>query len=432
MKKFISLALAGTMAISLLAGCTQAPAPTQSSSPAATQSSAPAATPEKTAEPVELIYWSMWNNTEPQAVAIQEAADAYSKKTGNTVKIEWKGRDLKKVIQTSLEAGEKIDLFDADFMIASKQLKDLLLPLDDMAKAVNYDSFAIPSLPAAVRGWAGNLVCIPYQPFTSGVFYNKAAFAAAKIEKDPQTWAEFLDVCEKLKTAGYIPLAQDDAYVIYAFGFHLARYIGQDGVKALVTEGLWAETPEVLKAANDISNLKAKGYLSPTAPDAFPDGENEIGMDKTAMIVNASWIPGEVTNNTGCDLEWGMFNYPTTDGGKDSNTIANVGAQSMAISKKSANPQAAFDFIMTVTSGEFDQKMATTSNGIPADTRNTEWPALLASCREPFNALTSLYDWNMGFSENADIQEVLKAKLNELFGGKITGEQFVAAMEAVK
>ena len=35
----------------------------------------------------------MWNSTEPQAIAIQEAIDAYTAETGIKVEVQWNGRD---------------------------------------------------------------------------------------------------------------------------------------------------------------------------------------------------------------------------------------------------------------------------------------------------------------------------------------------------
>lgn len=383
-----------------------------------------------TSETKEITYWSMWNSTEPMAKVVQEAIDDYTEETGVKVKVEWKGRDIKTILQAALEAGENIDLFDNDYQKISYEYKGKVLSLEDMAKAAGYDDFAAPVFPKAVRKWAGELITIPYQPYTSGVFYNKDMFEKAGIDKEPTTWDEFLEVCEKLKAIGVAPLAQDDAYVDYSFGYHLARYIGQDAVADIVKNGDWAENEAVLKAAQDIVTLKEKGYLSEFAPGAYPEGENELGYDEAAMIVNASWVPSEITNNTQCDINWGMFNYPTVSGGKDPNTIANVGAQGLAINKNSKHPQEAFDLIMKLTSGEFDQKAALETGGIPSDTRNTQWPEFLKGTKEAFGALTDVYDWNCGLNENADMQEAIKANCLKLFEGQYTAQQFVDAMES--
>ena len=38
----------------------------------------------------KLVYWSMWEATEPQGQAIQEAIDAYTKETGVEVDVQFK------------------------------------------------------------------------------------------------------------------------------------------------------------------------------------------------------------------------------------------------------------------------------------------------------------------------------------------------------
>ncbi len=431
MKKIIALLLAAVMVLGLAACGEKTPAANETTQ-AATGTDASEANTEAPATGKEIVYWSMWTEGEPQGTVIKEAAAAYEAATGVHVNIEWKGRDITTVLKAALDAGEKIDVFDDDFQRVSTQFAANALDLEEMAKAAGYDDFAVAALPTAVRGWAGKLVCIPYQPYTSGVFYVKSAFEAAGITEEPKTWDEFLDVCQKLKDAGYTPLAQDDAYTRYTFGFMLARMIGEEGVVELTNKGGWSNSAEAKQVAQMIVDLRSKGFLSDTAPDAYPNGENELGLGLAAMVVNASWVPGEITNNTQCDEVWGMFNFPAmTDKDADPTTVANIGAQGLAINSKSENPQEAFDFIMYLTSGEFDQEMALASNGIPADTRNEQWPEMIANVRDAFNAQTDVYEWNMGLNANGDIKEGLNDCITRLFAGSLDADSFVAAMDAL-
>ncbi|EJX02465.1 extracellular solute-binding protein [gut metagenome] len=224
---------------------------------------------------------------------------------------------------------------------------------------------------------------------------------------------------------------------MYTFGFILARMIGEDAVKELTTNGGWGATAEAKQAAQFVVDLRKNGYLSDTAPDAYPAGENELGLGTAAMVVNASWVPGEITNNmkegnVELNEEWGMFNFPSmTANDKDPSTVANIGAQAMAVNKNSKHAQEAFDFIMYVTSGEFDQKMALESNGIPADTRNEKWPDMIANVRDAFNAQTDVYEWNMGLNANAEVKDALKENINKLFEGKLDAQGFVDAMDGL-
>lgn len=426
--KFLSVLLCGAMVATALTACgnnnTETDAPQTSGNESQAESKAEGGK--------ELVYWSMWTANEPQAEVIKEAIAAYEEASGNTVKVEWKGRDIKTLIQAALESNTQIDLFDDDFQRVAQSFSDNTLDLEEMAAAAGYEENANAGLLNAIRGWAGSLKAIPYQPYTSGVFYNTALFDAAGIEGQPETWTEFMDACQKLVDAGYEPLALDDAYVLYNFGFHLARYIGQDGVKELTKNGDWSSNEGAKKAAQDMIDMVNAGYLESGAPAAYPASENQIGLtEEVAMVVNASWVPAEITNNTSCDIEWGMFNYPAVDGGVDANTLANVGAQGFAIPSYSENAQEAFDFIMTLVTGEFDQKMADATDSIPADSRNT-WPAMLECCKDAYESLTGVYEWNMGLNENQDISSMLSDNVIKLFEGQFsTADDFLSAMDSL-
>ena len=148
------------------------------------------------------------------------------------------------------------------------------------------------------------------------------------------------------------------------------------------------------------------------------------------MVVCANYVCAEVNNNTQSTINWGLMNYPAVDGGADSSN-AYAGANSLAISKNCANPQAAFDFIMFLTTGEFDQKMADGASQIPADSRNTA-PAIMDGTVETLLATDVPLAWNMGLSENSDLAPAFKDVAIKLFEGSYkTGEEFAAAMDAL-
>ena len=51
------------------------------------------------------------------------------------------------------------------------------------------------------------------------------------------------------------------------------------------------------------------------------------------MIICGTWLPNEIKDVTGDSFNWGYFNYPTVDGGKDDNTANNINNQVLAIEK---------------------------------------------------------------------------------------------------
>ena len=236
-------------------------------------------------------------------------------------------------------------------------------------------------------------------------------------------------MCQKLKDAGIAPLAQDSAYCDFAFYHSLVRHLGEAKIEELNMNGGWSGTAAE-QAAQDIIDLVNKGYFVDGAPDEFPSSENKIGFGQAAMIVCADYVTAEVNNQTGTQVNWGLFNYPAVDGGAD-NGAAYMGANSLAITSYSKNPQAAFDFILFLTTGEYGQKLADEAHQIPADSRNTA-PADLNGTIETLQAAVSPMTWCASLSVNADLKDTIKSMCTELFEGKYAdGAAFCAALDAL-
>ena len=119
----MALILTSAMAVSLAAcggggqqaaDTTAAPAAdATTAAPAADSSQSDAETPA--GDGGSLVYWSMWEATEPQGQAIQAAVDQFTADTGISVDLQFKGRTgIREGLQPALDAGTKIDLFDED------------------------------------------------------------------------------------------------------------------------------------------------------------------------------------------------------------------------------------------------------------------------------------------------------------------------------
>lgn len=434
MKKILAMLLVLVMLLSMAACGSGETAETKATEAAKTDAAEATQAPAAEASDVELTYWSMWNSTEGQAKVIQEAADAYEADTGIHINIEWKGRDVKTLIQPALDAGEKVDIFDTDYALISKTFNKYVVDVTDMVEESGLSQHILPVLLETAKGYTGGaLKVIPYQPYTSGVWYNKDMFEAAGIEKAPETFDELLEVCQKLKDSGVNPMTcdQGDGTALLV-GYQLGRYLGQDGVNDLIDNVRWAELPEAKKAAEDIYTLFANGYMSPYAPSNYPDGQNELGYGESAMLLQASWVPNEVVQNTGAELNWGYFPWPAVEGGVDGTDAGMVGAQSFAIVEKSEHVQEAFDFIQTVVTGEFDLKMAEAVSSAPADTDNTVWPQSVSGAEPYFKVMTKSYDWAVGLQNNADYMEYIQDAVNRLCKTEIDPDTFIAELAALK
>ena len=384
---------------------------------------------------ITLTYWSMWNSTENQAKVIQAAADEYYAETGIKVNIEWKGRDMKTLIGVAMDAGENIDIFEDDYMRMIQNNQKYLLNLSEQPFYAEYSSHVMPIIlqTALSEGWGnGTLWCFPYQPYTTGVWYNKALFEKAGITSVPQTWDEFLAVCQKLRDSGVNPLTCNSDTVTLLYGYQLARYIGQDAVTDCLNNVKWAQIPEAKKAAEDLYGLFKAGYFSPYAPANYPDGQNEIGFDESCMILNASWIPNEINQGTGASIDWGFFPWPSVPGGVDGSEAAMVGAQSIGISAKTKYPQEAINFALKLVTGKYDLQMAQQTITIPADVNNTDWPAAISGARPYFDKMTKKYDWAVGLEVNPSYTAILNENLVKLFKMEIDPDQFITALSQMR
>lgn len=251
-KKIVSVLLCAAMVGTMLAGCGGG------SSSSGSTASADAAVSDDT-----LVYWSMWEATEPQGMAIQEAVDAYSEETGVKVDVQFKGRTgQREGLQAALDAGTHIDLFDEDIDRVNGSWGSYLADLEEYATAADYEATANAGLISACReAGGGTLKSIPYQPNVFAFFYNKDLFEQAGVTDVPTTWDEFLNVCQQLKDAGITPITCDDAYADCMIGYHMGRLAGEEKVKAIVADGTW-DDPVVLQMAQDYQELADKGYFS--------------------------------------------------------------------------------------------------------------------------------------------------------------------------
>ena len=393
----------------------------------------------------KLVYWAMWSEDEPQAKVIKDAIAKYTEDTGVEVDVQFKGRSgQREGLQPALDAKQQIDLFDEDVNRVNGSWGKYLLDLEDMAKDYeaehgNETLFAIArNAYGQTHDGDNTLHTIPYQPSIFGFFYNKTLFTKAGIEAAPTTWAEFDAACAKLKEAGITPITADDAYMTSFIGLHLARYIGQDGVKSLVmgeeVNGVsvtW-DDPKVLAAAESFADFAKKGYFSENiATNKYPAGQNqEFAPGEAAIVICGSWLPNEAKASAAEDLEWGYFNYPSVEGGTDDNTANNIANQVFAINKDSKMAKEAFELITYITTGDFDKQMTEEALCIPTDKANSDaWPTELADVKDDFDATVSYYDWAAGVENNNDLTPVLAEQTLNLAAGKVDAAGFVAAMK---
>lgn len=355
----------------------------------------------------------MWSETEAQADVIKAAIEEFTTLYPDVeITVDWMGRDVRKTIQASLDAGQ-YDLWDSPV--------DAVLP--------NYASY----------GYDLTELMAAENPVLDGKTYNDVAnptlmeaVKSAGITKEPETWDEFLDVCETLKNAGFTPLSVDDGYVVLPFASYLGRLKGLDFISQLISdpEGTLWDDPAVVEAANAMQELWDKGHMSVnSASNKYPAGQNEVAMGNATMYLVGSYMLNEVKEITGDEFNWGCFAFPAPEGYEYGIDVNTIGMQAMQVAKNATDPELAFYFASFCTTGKYDQMMSEQTNSIPSAS-DTEWPAMLECAKGVLNSTTTNVPYGFGIQYNADFTPIYKEQVQKLLGGQTDAASFLAACKS--
>ena len=285
---------------------------------------------------------------------MKQAADFFEKKTGADIEFLW------------LEEEGDADLFQ----IAASDFADVdaatLLDLTEMAEKSGYAEKSHEVLRNQITDQCGFLGAVAQVPYLGGVYYNADIFTNCDITEMPRSWEAFEETAATLKAAGWEPLTLDKEDAVAAMELHLRRTIGNEEMrKYMGKKDHWHFDQTVIAAMEQVMLFVQAGYMTYGTPTDYPVGQNKMGISNSAMMVGTNGDCRAIEEETLTDLRWGMFPFP---GELESGTW--MEADMIAIRPDCENPQAAFDFIMLLTRGEFDQLYADVTQGIPADPAN--------------------------------------------------------------
>src|SRR5438132_11676175 len=175
-----------------------------------------------------------------------------------------------------------------------------------------------------------------------GVTYNEQSFSQHGLSV-PTNWADFLTVCEKLKSAGVTPLALGikDQWVDQLIPYTMApSAIYRDNInfdKQLVTGQSSFSHSAWTQMMKDYLDLNARGYFNRGALGTTYDQTTQlIAAGKAAMVVNGNWILAPI-RKLNPNLQLGMFPLPYVQTGQPAWVSAAVGTTS-AISATTKYP----------------------------------------------------------------------------------------------
>lgn len=428
MKKLMSILLCVLMLVSVLAGCGASEEVVEETTEVVEE------VVEETAEPLiyegtELVYWSGLYAGTPQAEVLLELTEEFKAQTGAVINIQFKGNERRQIMPTALESGEQIDIFDSASFYESKTITDWMLDLTSYIEKSDYLSKTYPIMMNDLVANTGSLTGVVTAPSMNTVWYDKAAFEAAGIAEIPVTMEAFEAACDALLAAGIAPWALDDAYVHNFFGQMMQRYCGQDVVSELSMNGGWSENEGAVAAAQKLIDWVNAGYFAEGAPDVFPASQNKIGLGMTAMVWSGSWVGNEVETAMGVDIDWGCMSFPVVDETIDPG-VNSAYSGYIHVNKDCPNPDAAWDYLMYIKTGEGDQRYTDAVKLPPCDVNNTP-PSDFDGSVEYLSSATVCLNANCAVA-NADMKAALTDVMMKLFNGEYTtGLEAMQAMDAL-
>ena len=372
MKKIISLLLCAALIFAYLPGCDRQEPPMETELPV-TQAPTegivhiPLELPEdnRPYKGVQLTFLSLLTEGEPRAEVLEQAAEAFSAKTGAEVTFRWFAGDAA-LLRETVSAGETADIFAASVDDLQRDYRFKVLDLSAMAEETDYASHSYQVLREQIVQRIGYLGAIAQEPLLYGMYYNADAMDDAGVTEFPENWEDFLVFSAYLTGQGYMPLTIDWERANIILELYLQRQMGREDFEAAMQGALWSRTLERIELFRLPIDYAGAGYLAKGDPAAYPGGQEKLALSNVAMVAGSNLLCPEVERSTGMDLNWGVFALPGDGVGKGFAAESNV----LAIHRDSPNARAAFDFLMLLTTGEFDQLYADVSGGIPADPGN--------------------------------------------------------------
>ncbi|RUT35593.1 extracellular solute-binding protein [Paenibacillus zeisoli] len=226
--------------------------------------------------------------------------------------------------------------------IPNSDLPKYFAPLDDLGlnDRITFKDFKVAD---------GKVYGITSGNSTSGIVYNKKAFADAGITAVPKTWDEFLAACEKLKQKGIVPLASNfkDKWPLNNWVYDLPRLIENN--PSFPNDKLNTDTPFTMdngygKAMSLLRELNEKGYLEKDINSTnWEQSKKDIASGKFGMYFLGNWVINQVIGAGTTSDNVGFFPLPYDNSGTPSAALSPDFFY--AVAKDSENVDAAKAFV---------------------------------------------------------------------------------------
>ena len=319
-KRLLAAMLAGTMVLSVTAcggqsgssGNTETSTNTESNAASDTGSgeaeSAPAAEPTG---PVELVVTTTFAGEDTNAQNYKDAVAAWEAETGNTIVDTSATADetFKTRVITDFETGSEPDVLfffngaDSNSFIEA----DKVVPIDESRAA--YPEYATNMNDDLITDSLvdGKKYAVPVNGYWEAMFFNAEILEEAGVSKPDgnYTMDQFKEDCEKIKAAGYTPIAAALGNIPH-YWWEFAIFNNQSPETHLeIPTSVDDENGQAWVAGmNDIKELYELGYFPDNTLSATDDETFAMFTEgKAAFLIDGSWKVGGIVSACQSDPE---------------------------------------------------------------------------------------------------------------------------------
>lgn len=365
---------------------------------------------------VELEVVTTFAGNDGNAQNYKDAYQAWEKETGNTVVDMSATSDetFKTRVITDFETGSEPDVLfffngvDANsFIEAGKvvSIEEIRAEYPDFASNMN-DSL----IPASTVD--GKAYAVPVNGFWEAMFVNTTVLEAAGVEMPgaDYTWEQFKTDCQKIKDAGYAPIAAALGNIPH-YWWEFAIFNHTSPANHLTVPGsVDDELGQAWVAGmEDIKELYELGYFPENTNSATDDETFQMFMEgKAAFLIDGSWKVGGIVSGCQTDAEdastldtaklaqFDVTFVPGTDARKATDLVGGL-SMGYYITRSAwedeATREAAVSFVSHMTSDEvvpvFAQHTASALKNAPA-VDESKFNSLQIEAMEMMSECTSL------------------------------------------
>lgn len=282
----------------------------------------------------------------------------------------------------------------------------------------------------------GKTYAIPYRSGIMYMMYNKEVFETNHYEI-PETWDEFLDLCEKIKNETDVtPIAFGNSSPWYAswwIGMLNAMMVPAEVTNVDYNPATGEFTDEnYVKAVQAFLDLNDKGYFGDhvNSKDYYQVRE-EFCAGLSAMMLDATPQFTQYDDGMG-EGNWGFFKIPTMEDAQGDPGTVGGGGEAWMISADCEHPEEAISFLKFMTSktmADRQTKEAGLPNALVGGITEDNSTAALADAYKQAEGYTNIADW-LDCAVEATIADQYMTSLQEGLDGK-SAEDVMADVQKV-